>query len=78
MLLRFEAMTTHSHGKSIIKSVSIERGLCKEAEARSKGLDLTFSKYIQVLIKKDLDVREDLALKESPTPYGVSNHGRRP
>jgi predicted DNA-binding protein len=62
-------MATHPRGNSKIKSISIEQTLYQKAVQRAEGLDLTFSKYIQKLIKKDLEKREDMVFKETPPPW---------
>lgn len=46
------------------QSVSFPPSLLKDARERAKGLRLSFSRYVQYCIERDLKTREGLVLEE--------------
>lgn len=58
-------MPTHDQGRNTTKSVSFSDDLYAMAEERAKRLGFDkFSKYIQQLVKEDLEKRPEFVIKE--------------
>lgn len=47
--------------------------LLEEAKERAESLGLSLSKYVCMLVEKDLEAGGDMVLKERPPQYGASD-----
>lgn len=70
----------YRHGvrrKFVTTSISLkDQDLLRRAQQRADRLGLSFSQYITMLIKDDLEQRGPLILKETPKPPSQENEHR--